>query len=254
MRGDMPKVIVERARRGAGWRRKGRALRDDDLSLSEAAVKKHDSARGMTKNLNENLNPLKRYLDGQVGRPWDKVWSEVCANLKPSNTVQQHVRDHIPDFVAIKTALKDGEVWVHDRLSISPLKKSYVKLYVDPKSGLLRRNKHWTGWKTFKRERRVAEAQALDARLRVISVTKQLHQLDDGAWWEVTLAKVPTVVEERKTRHGAQRYTVELGVDDVVVRAGLSKLSREKLYGRPGAFAASKRQLSKKEMRALKLR
>ncbi len=56
-----------------------------------------------TKWLNENLAPLKRFLGKQVGRPWDKVYSEIAENLKPTSTVQQHVRDHIEDFVALKT-------------------------------------------------------------------------------------------------------------------------------------------------------
>jgi hypothetical protein len=254
MRGDMPKVIVERARRGAGPLRKGRALRDDDLAVSKIGVKRHARQRGGYKMLNENLNPLKRYLETQVGRPWNKVWSEVCENLKPSNTLQQHVRDHIPDFVAIKTSLKGGEVWVHDRFGVQPLKRSFTKLYVDPKSGLLRRNRHWMGWGKRMREARAAAAKARDARLREISATKQLHLLDDGAWWEVTLAKVPTGIDERKTRHGVQRYTYELGVDDVVFRAGLSRQRRDDLYGRSGVYAASKRQLSKKEIRRLGLR
>ena len=82
MRGDMPKVIVERARRGAAPLRKGRAVRDDDLALSKIGPKRHARLRGGEKMLNENLSPLKRFLEKQVGRPWDKVWSEVCANLK----------------------------------------------------------------------------------------------------------------------------------------------------------------------------
>jgi hypothetical protein len=254
MRGDMPKVIVERARRGARWLRKGRALRDEDLSLSDVAVKVHDRARGRTKSLNENLNPLIRFLEKQVGRPWNKVWAEVCENLKPTNTVQQHVRDHIPDFVAIKTSLKGGEVWVQERWALVPLKLSYSKLFVDPKSGLLRRNKYFVTWRAKKRERREIEAKMLAARMRVVSPTAQLHLLDDGAWWEVTLAPVPKGVQEVPTRHGVQRYDYEHGVADAVISAGLSKLGREDLYGRRGVFAVAKRQLSKKDMRGLGLR
>jgi len=254
MRGDMPKVIVERARTGRAPLRKGRDLRDDDLALSKVGVKRHARMRGGYKMLNENLNPLKRFLEGQVGRPWDKVWSEVCENLRPSNTVQQHVRDHIPDFVAIKTSLRDGEIWVHDRFALKPLKETHTKLFVDPKSGLLRRNKHWARWRGLAGKLRAARAMTLGKRLREVSATKQLHLLDDGSWWEVTLAKVPTAVEERKTRHGVQKYTFELGVEDVVLRAGLSNLGREALYGRAGVYGASKRQLSKKEIRDLKLR
>src|SRR5262245_28623230 len=114
MRGDMPKVIVERPRQGSGGMRlrRDKTVREDDAALSKIGMKRHARERGGYKSLNENLAPLKRYLDAQVNRPWDKVWSEICKNLKPSNTVQQHVRDHIPDFVAIKTSLRDGKVWV----------------------------------------------------------------------------------------------------------------------------------------------
>lgn len=254
MRGDMPKVIVERPRRGDGWRRKGRLLHDEDLELTAVALKVHDKGRGTSKSLNENLAPLKRYLAAQVGRPWNKVWAEVCANLKPSNTVQQHVRDHIPDFVAIKTSLKDGEVWVHDRWAVAPLKQSYVKLFVDPKSGLLRKNKHWASLNAKWRASKAEEAKAREERMRVVSPVRQLHLLDDGAWWDVTLAAVPTLTQETKTRFGMRRYAAEVGVTDVVLDARLSKLGREELYARKGVYAVAKRQLSKKDMRDWKLR
>lgn len=254
MRGDMPKVIVERRRLGGAKLAREKFLGDDERTLSKVGVKRHAKLRGGSKMLNENLNPLRRYLEAQVGRPWDKVWAEVCENLKPSNTVQQHVRDHIPDFVAMKTTLRDGEVWINEPRKIGPLKGSFVKLYVDPKSGLLRRNKYWDGWRRRRREAVASAAKARAQTMRVVSPTKQFHLLEDGAWWEVTLAAVPTGVEAAKTRFGPRRVTFEKPVDDVVLRAGLSTLSREDLYGRRGVYAASKRQLSKKEMRALKLR
>lgn len=256
MRGDMPKVIVERPRRGDGWRRKGRSLRDDDLELTDVALRVHDRGRGTSKSLNESLTPLKRYLESQVGRPWNKVWSEICKSLKPTNTVQQHVRDHVPDFVAIKTSFKDGEIWVYHRWSRGwgLLKDTHMKLFVDPKSGLLRRNKHWRSWNAAARARSAEEAKAREERMRIVSPARQLHLFDDGAWWEVTLAAIPTGVEEVKTPRGVRRHVFEKEVDDVVVRAKLSALGASELYGRRGVYAVAKRQLSKKEMRDLKLR
>jgi hypothetical protein len=256
MRGDMPKVIVERPRSGSRMRLRNRARVEDDERLpSKLGMKRDARERGGYRMLNENLAPLRRYLEAQVGRPWNKVWSEICENLKPSNTVQQHVRDHIGDFVATKTSLKDGEVWVHHhRWSRGPLKGSHVKLFVDPKSGLLRKNKHWRSWTAVARARKAQEAKAREARMRIVSATRQLHLLDDGAWWEVTLASVPTGVEEVKTRHGVRRHTFEKAVEDAVLRAGLSGLDRAALYGRAGVYAVAKRQLSKKEMRDSKLR
>ena len=95
---------------------------------------------------------------------------------------------------------------------------------------------------------------SLRRRVRIVSATKQLHLLNDGGWWDVTLAKVPTVVEEVKTRHGTRRQSLELAVVDSVIGAGLSKMGRAELYGRAGVYAVAKRQLSKKAMRDLKLR
>ncbi len=256
MRGDMPKVIVERPRRGGGWVRKGRALRDNDLSLSAVAVKVHDRGRGTSKNLNENLAPLRRYLEAQVDRPWGKVWSEICAHLKPTNTVQQHVRDHIPDFVAIKTSLRDGEVWVTERWRQGPvrLKDSRLRLFVDPTSGLLRRNKHWLSRGAHKRVANEAEAKARAAWMRVVSDKVQLH-LHRDCWWEVRLAAVPTSVEVVKTPAGdTRRVTFERPVEDVLLRKDGTAHAREGRYGRRGVYAAAKRQLTTKEIRALGLR
>jgi hypothetical protein len=40
------------------------------------------------KALNENLAPLRRYLLKQIGRPWNKVFSEICQNLRVDSVVQ----------------------------------------------------------------------------------------------------------------------------------------------------------------------
>src|SRR5262245_11066334 len=101
MREDMSHVIVERPRLGGGRARKGRAVALDDLPRHEGMRRPHKRS-GDWKTLNENLSPLRRYLEHQVGRPWDKVYSEIARNLRTDSTVQQHVRDHLHDFVAIK--------------------------------------------------------------------------------------------------------------------------------------------------------
>ncbi len=253
MRGDMPKVIVERARRGGGKLRRVKTVRDDDAALSKVGVRRDALLRGADKGLNENLNPLRRYLEAQVDRPWRKIWSEICENLKPSNTVQQHVRDHIPGFVAIKTSLRDGAVWVHERGSPVKLYDSFVYLYVDPKTGILRRNKHWVSWQAKRRAEQEAKEKVRDARMRVLSATKQLHLFGD-TWWEVTLAPVPTGWATRKIGRSEARSQVEYPVNDVVLRSRLSALPREDLYGRRGVYAVVKRQLSRKEMRDKDLR
>src|SRR5690606_3338863 len=117
MRKDMSKVIVERPRLGrsrAGLRPgRTRVVVDDEgepLRTSKGPVREPRAKTQKTKSLNENLNPLRRYCAANVGRPWDKVYSEISAHLKPTSTVQQHVRDHLDDFVAVKTRMKGGVV------------------------------------------------------------------------------------------------------------------------------------------------
>ena len=73
--------------------------------------------------------------------------------------------------------------------------------------------------------------------MRVIDAKTQLH-LFDGAWWEVKLAKIPV----------GQLYT------DVVHRSNLTRLGTGELYGCADVYARDKRQLSKAEIKKLKLR
>jgi len=75
-------------------------LAHDDLPSHEGMRAPHVRDWG-GKVLNENLAPLRRYLERQVGRKWDKVYAEISAQLRPTSAVQQHVRDHLHDFVAV---------------------------------------------------------------------------------------------------------------------------------------------------------
>lgn len=67
MRADMSRVIVERPRRG-DLNRAGRVLPFDNLPHHEGMRRRHYIAAAW-KELNENLAPLRRYLERQVGRP-----------------------------------------------------------------------------------------------------------------------------------------------------------------------------------------
>jgi hypothetical protein len=245
MRKDMSKVIVERPRlgRSATGKRPGRTrvVVDDDGEPLRAArggrAPKSDKLQ-KTKNLNENLNPLKRYLASNVGRPWRKVYSEISKHLKPTSTVQQHVRDHLDDFVATKTRTEKGLIWAGTRWGRPmPLSQTNHLYYVHPRTGLLRKNEQRVTWKQAERNFKKLEAAALAKRMRVIDAKTQLH-LFDGAWWEVKLASIPL---------GALYV-------DVVRRAKLSSLRGAELYGRAGVYARDKRQLSKAEIKRFKLR
>jgi len=242
MRKDMSKVIVERPRvgRSAAGLRPGRtrAVEDDDGAPIRARGAVAPTRKPQkTKSLNENLNPLRRYLQSQVGRPWNKVYSEISENLKPSSTVQQHVRDHLEDFVAVKTRMKAGVVMAAQRFGGErALEEDHHRFYVHPRTGLLRENPHQKSWNARFRAKRVAAEKELAARMRAIDAKTQLHKLKDEIWWEVKLGKIGDGREP-----------------DVVLAANLSKLAPALLYGREGVRAIAKRQLNKAEKKKLGL-
>lgn len=243
MRKDMSKVIVERPRRGraVAGKKPGRtrALTDDDGEPIKAKGAREPKGREQrTKGLNETLNPLKRYLASNVGRPWNKVYSEISEHLKPTSTVQQHVRDHLEDFVAIKTRMRAGQVMVTPRFGGERALADHHSLYyVHPRTGILRKNEHYQRWGARWRAARLKAEAELAKRMRIVDDKTQLH-LFDGAWWEVKLAKIPA--------HGAY--------EDVVHRSRLVRTPVAGLYGREGVYACAKRQLSKAEMKKLGLR
>lgn len=138
MRADMSRVIVERPRRG-GFNRRGRPSPLEDLPTHEGMRRPHVRSGG-AKELNENLSPLRRYLERQVGRPWNKVYSEIAAHLRADNTVQQHVRDHLHNFVAIRPRRRHASYFTYPGGHREPFARLwYQPLYVDERDGILKR-------------------------------------------------------------------------------------------------------------------
>lgn len=183
MRSDMARVIVERPRIPAFNSRKGRRRDWDDLPTQEG-LRRAQSLRGDRKTLNENLAPLRRYLESQVGRPWDKVYSEIAAHLRADSAVQQHVRDHLRDFVAVKARRVN-----HGWRSVRGRTLWWQPLYVDPLTGLLCRTDRLPEEKArARRERQPRIAKPVEH----ISVAEDRElRLIRGLWYEVRLAPLP---------------------------------------------------------------
>jgi len=233
MRPDMAKVIVERPRRGGGHARKGRARDPEDLPQAQGIRRPHREA-GDFKTLNENLAPLRRFLEGQVGRPWNKVFAEIALHLRAGSAVQQHVRDHIADFVALHP--EPAQRYRRPRL-----------LYVDPRDGLLKR----TDQRPEEKARRRREA-APPIRI-AIDAMRELRQID-GLWYEIRFAPLP---DPAWSTQGERRLLTEPVRDALTHRripAGppTDTPAAWTLYRRTHPerrYAAAKRQLSARELR-----
>lgn len=228
MRPDMAKVIVERPRHGPrlkspkGYRRKRQRMAIEDWPKTEGITRPWS---GAGKWLNEHLGPLRRYLHKQVGRPWNKVFSEISEHIRLDSAVQSHVLDHLADFVEIQVQVVDGQPirtggWRSGCPVVPP------RLYVCPTTGLLRAAKR-------RKQRRGNNRVTVSKRL-------QYHRIA-GIWHEVALRPIPA---------DAQRCW------DAVLNQCVAHSRAEEIISAYGfaAYALSKRPLTEREVKQLRPR
>ena len=141
MRADMFKVIVERPRWGASHAPSAKLKRTRDQDIKHIGLKRHALTDApYTKSLSENLGPLVRFLRSRLGRPWDQVFSEICAGLDTGSTVKQHVRLHIEDYVLARISIGRNGEWMFEgevlaRARDWPRRRLF---FVDPRDGILK--------------------------------------------------------------------------------------------------------------------
>ena len=244
MRDDMYKVIVERPRRGSRHTNAsdGRIFRNSEDVPAKLGIKQGHIYR---KSLNENLAPLRRFLENQVGRPWDKVYAELAKGIDRRNTVQEHIYAHIESYVAIHTHWVNtseqrpsngtcvrvfGERWLR---ASNRLSDSNALMYVHPLTGILLRNRYRLSYGERLRQRRVANTAHDQMNWIAISADLEYHRID-GVWYAIEFAKYRVL----------PKGEVEL-VWDVFHKALVPGAA-------PKVYARSKRQLNRKELNAIK--
>jgi hypothetical protein len=255
MRSDMYKVIVERPRTGKYGYECGARLRDDFEGPSRLGMRAGYGRRG----LNENLSPLRRFLHKQIGRPWNKVFGEISAGIDRRNTVQQHIHQHIEDFIATQVQWRGAELVDLKNEGWPNAASLRQPLYVDPDNGLIRPNKQYRSWHQERRAELDLEREKIAARRRVLDHNRWL-MLIDGEWYEVRIAPLPEpVIEETRVNGKLRVKYIDRHVFDVVLKKRVRKWAdngpmQEYFYGVKGIvrvtdiYAESKRQLSKREM------
>ena len=233
MRKDMSKVIVERPRRGGGGqnqnKRKNKPL--EDLPSFESMGRRRQYGWD-AKELNENLKPLSRFLEKQVGRPWNDVHSEICENIKLDSAVQRHILQHLDHMVEKKTVILEGIIYFYCRYGsqrILPVDGDPGMLYVHPENGLL--------CKTPDRKR-VSQAEKPKDIIRTDDPLFLYHRID-GIWYKITLQVIDRI---NYYDFCSSHYYFDLP-------DGRKKGHFTRTYYR----AATKCQLSGKELKSLKL-
>ncbi len=257
MRADMHKVICERERRGSrdynpgkGYDR-GHRNRDAEDNLDQLdSLPRHES---MTVRLGYERRTFNENLE-QVGRPWDKVKSEMTQIVGHESTIHRHVWQHVKDFVSenvVEVGGKLYERWAGWRYrsfggdipgtNLRPLKKGdgFIYLFVHPRTGLLHKNKEYRGGRISFGGYTEDRAKMLAARMRKTDDPMvQLHKLD-GLWYRVDLVKRTALSGPDPL---AKYYPVSYGrVEGPHAFYGLDEVV---------ASAATRRILSKKDLKA----
>lgn len=175
MRSDISKVLVTTPRVGSRLKngevlalRRERITEDYD-GPRRTSMKPSHHRYCDRKQLNEYLNPLARFLQKQVGKRWDDVYSEICKHNKRGSAVGEHIFQHLFDYVRAKPTASVNEWYYHN-------------YYVD-ESGILQKSPE-RKWPRFKREQPECWRKTDDELVWYV-------QRDDGCWFEWTLAPEP---------------------------------------------------------------
>lgn len=245
MRSDMGKVLVERPRisarirkggPGKGYRKRiGRCLATGETpSPREGMKQRYGAAR---KSFNEHLGPLRRFLNSNVGRHWNKIYAEICQYVDRGNVVQKHILTHLFEYVITDVVLIDGKPCCGANAGRGRFGESLRvthrrhQWYVCPKSGLLRRSRYVP----FRPKRLELP--------RMVALNKQQICLFLGGQWElVTVQAIPAAF-------GGSCFDVIL---KKIIRSGYLHADPDsmRLYG-TNAYAVARRPLSRRELLAM---
>ena len=216
MRDDFNKLMVERERLGHNMKfadvrnAKGNASFDEDaVGGKESIHRRRRETFVSRKRFNENLNPLKNFLRVNVGKPWDKVYSEICATFDKRKVINNHILEHLFQYVKLEVYIINGKPHELNKYRyrkdegqydlIEWRSHHYPTYYVDPRDGLLKAPKQG---KT-KRERQAETDREIRA-----EQNKVYRRIDDdnhlfllnGIWWHYTAkTKPPAVAEYHQT-------------------------------------------------------
>jgi hypothetical protein len=135
----MHKVIVERERHGSTQRNRKWGTRiayvpDGDY---DDQPKFASSARGRQyayaqKRLSDVLGPLRGFLRSNIGRPWDKVFSELRQELDVRKVTGRHIFEHLEWMVETECSIgRDRKVYGY------PRGYEVTGFYVHPRTQLL---------------------------------------------------------------------------------------------------------------------
>lgn len=185
MRPDMSKVLVERPRKGGStkWKNRFRMKGNDDDGYVPTSMRKVHRDR---KELNENLNPLIRFLSTKVGHSWDDVYSEICQVCKKTTAVQYHVFQHLWQLVSVNVHIDENGIVYSSDKNYRIYSDSSPSFYVDPVNGTLKLAPKASKF-PYSKYRHAQPA------VQIVKKDKKCFVRHDGIWYEVTFENFSSV-------------------------------------------------------------
>lgn len=156
-------------------------------NAARESMKKRFNWMYNSKEFGENLNPLYGIIKKNVGRRWDKVYSELCEVFDMRSVINQHILQHLYSYVEVKDMFigKDGKPWVRNRHGgDEPIKGSTTEYYVDPRDNVLKRNNSFTSYRQANRQREAERIREKAKTFRKIHETLELHKFGD-VWFKI---------------------------------------------------------------------
>ena len=284
----MAKILVERPRTGGCGKERIRQNRHETRRICKDIPFEEDwdtpDFRGMKrvhtskpnsyddkKQLNENLNPLRRFLNSRIGQPWDKVYSEIMSGLNLNNAVQYHVWQHLIKFgeVETKTYMEGNTVMAAGIIGPQSMTDLHWReeFYVDPRDGTLRKTKNPP---RRRREKKTSNNSYFDPKKPLL----QYHKIGK-VWYEFKFREATAEEKKQKSfgemKRDFNRETLKLEwrwsplssnkfVDQIVSDRGVTVYNYYQysnlwdtcgsLFGGP-YLPTEKRQISSKEIRKI---
>lgn len=137
-----------------------------------------------------------------MGRPWDKVYSEICENMDRRSAVGGHIFQHLWAFIvrAEEVVFVDGKPHAYD-WSGAPVPITYTgnvgawqSFYVDPRDGIIKKGREKAEERPWDTERRLIRENREDRLRKIGDIWMSRHPKTE--LWFVLDCKKQQYVEE----------------------------------------------------------
>lgn len=244
MRDDFEKLINERGRSGPKGNKfeKGKIKDWQKIRTNPDLITNRESTspyrRKLHRGKNFNFSVLIRFLEKNVGKKWDDIYSELRQNLSHPYAGRITALDVIGWYVELNTKIENDQIVDSKGLGI------YDKFYVHPVTKLLCKNKNYPFWNKKYRSKfkKTIYTEKDGLYLREIK----------GIWYAVDL-KPLIGFKGDETRIPWRHIDYSKLIYDAVEKDYITYNEACLLHGR-AVFASGKRQLNSKEIKHYHLR